>query len=522
MFKLIYGADSPYARSTEYWTIDAITRDDLVAFHGEYFHPNNTLLAVWGDFDADAMAQKIRDAFADWERAQGFTRPEPPSPNAQRERSVAFIEKDDVTQSTVLIGHPGEIRLDNPDYFPVIVMNEILGGGFSSRLFQTVRSDLGLAYAVFGNYSADYEVPGTFYSGTFTKSESTVQAAEAMLDVIEDMRATPPTTAELELAKESFLNSFVFNFDTKGEVLRRQMTYAYYGYPDDFIQQIKEGVEAVTAADVQRVAQQYLHPDEARILVLGNSEDFDQPVSSLGEVETIDIEIPLTQPGASADMPVGDPAAGAALLNRVMDALGGADAFAAVESIRYSADSNVQANGQSMALKSEVTVRMPDQIYASQEAPMGVFTLIVNGDEGVIEAGGAAQPAPPPLVAQLSTQLYQDLPYLLARANELTVAMQEGKDGLSILQITAPGVDSPIFLHIDPQTGRPVKQMMTVVGMQGPQEMVLFYDDYREADGLLLPFATRTVSNGEESGTSAYSSIEINPSIDDGLFDIDG
>ena len=343
-----------------------------------------------------------------------------------------------------------------------------------------------------------------------------------MLDVIEDMRATPPTEEELQLAKESFLNSFVFNFDTKGEVLRRQMTYAYYGYPDDFIQQIKEGVEAVTAEDVQRVAQQYLHPDEARILVLGNSADFDQPVEALGEPEVIDIEIPLTQPGASAEMPAGDPEAGAALLSRVMDALGGADAFAAVESMRYAADSEVQANGQAMALKSEVTVRLPDQIHASQQAPMGTFTLIVNSEQGVIEAGGQTQPAPPPLVAQIRTQLYQDLPYLLGRADELTVAAQEGKDGLDILQITAPGVDTPIFLHVDPETGRPVKQMMTVVGMQGPQEMVLFYDDYRETGGLLLPFATRTVANGEESGMSAYSAIEINPSIDEGLFDIDG
>lgn len=291
-FKLVYGPESPYARTTEYWTIDAITRDDLVSFHRRWFHPNNTLVAVWGDFDASEMEQEIRAAFADWPRAEGFERPAPPPVPTARQREIRFIRKDDVTQSTVLIGHPGEIRLDDPDYFAVLVMNEILGGGFSSRLFQTVRSDLGLAYAVFGQYGADYLTPGAFYSGTYTKSESTVEAARAMFQVLEGMRTNPPTDAELSQAKESYLNAFVFNSDTKGEVLARQLEYEFYGYPGDFLQRTKAGVEAVTAADVQRVAERYLHPDEAAILVLGRPEDFGEPAAALGPVEEVDITIP--------------------------------------------------------------------------------------------------------------------------------------------------------------------------------------------------------------------------------------
>ena len=306
LFKLVFGAESPYARTTEYWTIDAVSRGDLVAFHEQYFHPNNTLMAIWGDFDAAEMAEKIRQAFGGWARAEGFQRPEPPAVDTGRESTLHLIRKDDVTQSTVLIGHPGEIRLDDPDYFAVVVMNEILGGGFSSRLFQTVRTDLGLAYAVWGNYSADYETPGVFYAGTFTKSETTTDAVRAMQDVIASMRTTAPSGEELYQAKEAYLNSFVFNFDTKQEVLNRRMTYAYYGYPADFVQQIKAGVEAVTAEDVQRVAQQYLHPDEAHILVLGNPDDFSEPVSVLGEVEEIDIAIPLTHPGAEVTVPEGN------------------------------------------------------------------------------------------------------------------------------------------------------------------------------------------------------------------------
>ncbi len=310
LFKLVFGADSPYARGTEYWTIDAISREDLQAFHAQYFHPNNTSMAVWGNFDATEMADKIQEAFSGWQPADAFQRPEPPPVDTARESTLHFVQKDDVTQSTVLIGHPGEIRLDDPDYFSVVVMNEILGGGFSSRLFQTVRTDLGLAYAVWGNYSADYETPGVFYAGTFTKSESTTDAVRAMQEVITSMRTTAPSEEELYQAKEAYLNSFVFNFDTKQEVLNRQMTYAYYGYPSDFVQQIKAGVEAVTSEDVQRVAQRFLHPDEAHILILGNAGDFSEPMSVLGDVQEIDITIPLAKPGTAIAAPMDDEADG--------------------------------------------------------------------------------------------------------------------------------------------------------------------------------------------------------------------
>ena len=520
LFALVYGPDSPYARYPEYWTVDAISRDDVAAYYARYVHPNNTSLALWGDFDAAEMAEKLRASFGGWTRAEGFARPTPPPVEATLGHQVAFVEKDDVTQSTVLIGHAGEVRLDDPDYFPLVVMNEILGGGFSSRLFQRVRSDLGLAYAVFGVYTADYLTPGVFYSGTFTKSESTVAAARAMLDVIEGLKARPPTEEELSLAKDAYLNAFVFNFDTKGEVLNRQLTYAYYGYPEDFIQRIRAGVAAVTAEDVQRVAQRYLHPDQAKVLVLGHAEDFDEPVSALGDVQTLDVTIPLAPPGA-APAPEGDADAGAALLDRVLDALGGREAFAALDAVRYVAQTEAQVGGQAMTIGSEVLVVLPDRVHAVQQTPMGALTVVLSGDRGVIRTPAGAQPAPAPLVAQVRSQLYQDLPYLLARADELGATALEPDEGVERLALTAPGLDNPMTLALDPETARPVRLSMVVVGAEGPQEVVVTYDDFRDVDGLLIPFAARQTVDGEPGGRSVYSAIEVNPPVDEALFEVE-
>ncbi|MBL7154277.1 MAG: insulinase family protein [Phycisphaerae bacterium] len=288
--KLIYGPDSVYARHEEYATIGNISRDDLVAFHRKFFGPNNMMLAVWGDFDAEQMAEKIEKAFKGWEKID-LKLPKAPEVNYKFRKTVNQIRKDDINQSNIYLGHIGGLRSD-PDYFALVVMNKILGGGFTGRLFKNVRSREGLAYSVFGLYSANYDFPGAFYVGCMTKSESTVYAIRAMLKEVEKMRESEVADEELALAKDSFLNSFVFNFDTKGEIVRRLMIYEYFGYPADFLQKTKENVEKVTKADVLRVAKKHLKPDKVHILAVGRPDDFDKPLSVFGPVKEIDITIP--------------------------------------------------------------------------------------------------------------------------------------------------------------------------------------------------------------------------------------
>jgi zinc protease len=207
---------------------------------------------------------------------------------------VNLVRKGDVNQSNIYLGHIGGLMSD-PDYFALIVMNRILGGGFTGRLFKNVRSREGLAYSVFGAYSANYKYPGEFYVGCQTKSESTVHAIQAMIREIEKMQESEVTDEELALAKDSFLNSFVFRFDSEGEIVNRLMTYEYFGYPADFLLKIKANVEKVTKADVLRVARKHLQPDKLQILAVGRPDDFDEPLSVLGPVNEIDITIPPPQ-----------------------------------------------------------------------------------------------------------------------------------------------------------------------------------------------------------------------------------
>jgi len=289
--KLIYGTESVYARHTEYATIDAISRDDLVAFHKKFYRPNNVILAVWGDFETNQMTTKIIEAFNSWQAAEMIL---PPLPEVEYEfrSTVNLIVKPDINQSVIRLGHIGGL-VNDPDYFALMVMNNILGGSFTSRLFKNVRSRQGLAYSVGGFYDANYDYPGAFYLSCQTKLKSTVHAIQAIIEEVRKMTQEEVTNEELALAKDSFLNSFVFNFESKGEIIERLMTYEYFGYPADFLQKIKQNVEKVSKQDVLRVAQKHLNPDKVQILVVGRPDDFDQPLSVLGPVNEIDIIIPM-------------------------------------------------------------------------------------------------------------------------------------------------------------------------------------------------------------------------------------
>jgi zinc protease len=287
--KLVYGADSPYAREAEYSTLLAVKRDDLLAWHKTYVHPNNMIVGVAGDFDATAMESKLKAAFAAWPKGPAAPKekiePHPAKPG------YYLVSKDDVNQSNVRMVAPG-IERKNPDYFAIEVFNEVMGGGFSSRLVQDIRTARGLAYAVGGGIGSAFDHPGVTRFVLGTKSESTVEAIRALYSDIDDLQKKPITEDEIKRAKDSILNSFIFNFDTPDKVLRERMAYEFYGYPLNFLEQYRAGIDKTTTADVNRVAAKYLHKDQLAVLVVGNPKDFDKPLSTLGAVTNVDITIP--------------------------------------------------------------------------------------------------------------------------------------------------------------------------------------------------------------------------------------
>jgi len=288
--KLVYGANSPYTRQEELATIGAVTLADLNAWHDRSLK-GKLIVSISGDFDPVAMEAKLRETF----EALPPVKPLPARHDVFHDpnQAVYFIDKEDVNQSNVEIVGLGTDRR-NPDVPSLAVMNEILGGGFGSRLFQKVRTELGLAYAVGGGYGFDYDHPGMFRVMVITKSASTVDATKAALAEIGGVNQRPFTEVELKRAKDDILNSFLFRYDTREKVLAESERLEFYGYPANYLETYKAALEKVTLDDLSTVAKKYVHPDKLAVLVVGNGPEIKPGVDELGmgPVHPIDITIP--------------------------------------------------------------------------------------------------------------------------------------------------------------------------------------------------------------------------------------
>jgi len=277
--------DHPYGRSSEGTeeSVAGLTRDDIVNFHQKYYVPNNAILALVGDVEPEEAIKKVKAKVSRWKPAQivAPTYAEPPAIQGQQ---ILLVDKPDLTQTYIRIGHLG-IERDNPDYFALKVMNYILGGGgFSSRLMDEVRSKRGLTYGIGCKF--DYnKLKGAYEVSTFTQNDSTAAAIRAIIEQIEKIRAEGVTDKELKDTKSFYTGYFPLQFETPSQIASQILDVELYDLGEDYIQDYRKNINAVTKADVQRVAQKYLDPKNLKLVVVSKAEDVKASLEPLGSLE---------------------------------------------------------------------------------------------------------------------------------------------------------------------------------------------------------------------------------------------
>ncbi|HKZ33387.1 MAG TPA: pitrilysin family protein [Vicinamibacteria bacterium] len=516
--RLGYGKDSPYARVAEYASVAAVTRDDLVAWHTASVHPNNLILGVVGDFDSKAMEAALRKALVSWPR--GPAAPRLAAAVGEAQPGVYFVPKDDVTQSQIRMVHAG-IRRDSPDYFALEVMNEILGGGFSSRLVSSIRSKKGLAYSVGGGVGAAFDHPGLFQLSMGTKSGSTAAAIDALYEEVDNLVRAPATADELARAKDAILNSFVFNFDTKQEVMAERMLYEFYGYPLDFLERYRAGIEKVTTDDVARVARAHVHKDKLALLVVGKAPDFDRPLAGFGPVATLDIAIPEGAPAAQAAS--GSTPEGRALLAKVAEAMGGRAKLQSVRSVRQKASMRMKTPQGDMSIDAESLLVFPDKQRQQLRTPMGEMTNVVSPEASFVSMPMGTRDMPASQKENALKELRTNPIALAQRADDAAVSVRAagsekiGEVEARILELSVEGSDVRWF--VDATNGRILRTTSHTMGPAGPAEQTLDYSDWRMVDGVAFAFKRTIKRNGEDAGAIELSEVTINPDVDPKLFE---
>jgi len=497
---VVYGRQTPYGWSIEYSDIDNIQRPDLIQFYQRYFFPANILLAIYGDFDTAQMKQQLTQVFSSWQAKQPPV-PKFPDVTAKPLAGVFLANKPDVTQTFFTIGHLGGI-LSDKDYPALEVASEILGGGFSSRLFQRIRTKLGYAYSISAGWDADYDHPGLFKISGSTQSVHTVDTIRASIEELNRLRNAPVTDQELQVAKDSILNGFVFNFDKPSKTLNRLIVYEYFGYPKDFVFNYQKGIAAVTKADVLRVAKEYLRPQDLTVVAVGNPEQFKTPLSALGlKVLPIDLSIPEAKKESSK----GDAASqarGTALLQKMQQAMGGADKLAAVKDVTYNAEVTIFTPGAAMKAKQKNSYVFPSSLRQELEAPFGKQVVYSNGVGGWIMSPQGMLAMTPPVLKQVQGEVFRVLLHLAVCSDCAINATGENS-----VELTGKNGETA-RVEIDPRTGLPLK-----LWFDG--STVNEYSAWTDANGLRTPSHWTVTRDGTKFAESNVLGYQINSGLTD-------
>jgi zinc protease len=267
--RILYGGAHPYGNDVEGSdaTLSGLTRDDVESFYQTYYRPNNATLVVVGDVTMPSLLPHLVRSFTDWKRAEIPPERDVPVPQAGT-RKIVLVDKPGAPQSEIRIGYPA-LERSTPDYFPVSLMNLVLGGQFSSRLNSNIRERRGFSYGVRSAFQFT-RLPGPFVASGGVQSAKTDSALGEFIREIDLMHDKGLTMEELVFAKHRTDGTFATSFETPAQIASALINNVAYHLPDDYIATYLQNVDAVSLEDVQRVAKKYLDSSKMSIVIVGD------------------------------------------------------------------------------------------------------------------------------------------------------------------------------------------------------------------------------------------------------------
>jgi zinc protease len=560
--RLVYGFH-PYGlpgSGTEE-TLAALTRDDLQAFHRQYFVPNNMLLAIVGDVTSDEAFAAAQKVFGAWPRG---TLPPPnpvdPPPSARR---IVIIDKPDAVQTSIRVGQLA-IPRKHPDYMAWDLAVKILGGEGANRLHQVLRSQYGLTYGAEADAEARKDA-GDFVAQTDTRTDTTGQALRLMIDEFARLARERVGERELSDAQAYLSGSFPLTIETPDQIATQVLNVLFFDLPIAEIGSFRERVLAVTPDDVQRVARQYVKPDRLSIVLVGNARAFASQLIELGmggyeviPVDQLDLMSPTlkrerrrvehapggfiadregprraaytqTQVNPRPAVPVnGQNVPNATnisndLLLRVVQTKGGLAALKGIRTVVVDADMSVTTPRGPTLIPTKTYVEYPDKFRVDATFAGQQNIQAYNGGSAWVRDPAGVSAAPAAMRNDFAATVRRDTFPLLIAASEGKLAVrslpEEVKGGiaLKVLEISGEGL-TPVRLYID-QNNRIARQAYTTPGPDGrPSQAEEAFSDYRKVNGIEVPFKASVLRDGRLILDRTLKSVTFNVPVDASLF----
>lgn len=513
--RLMYGKDHTYGEIETEKTIEAFTIDDCKNYFNTYFKPNNAFLVIVGDIDLKTATASAEKHFGNW--TQGavtnptYTQPQPPASTY-----VALVDRPNSVQSVISVAYPVNLKTGSQEAIKARVLNQILGGSFSSRLMQNLREAHGYTYGASSQLSSDFLV-GQFQAGASVRNEVTDSAVFEFMSELNRIVNEPVTEKELLAAKAGIAGAFGRSLESPQTIASFALNTAKYNLPKDYYANYLKSIDAVTIADVQATAKQYILPGKANIIVVGKGSDIAEKLKKFGPIKYYDIYGNETEaPKAAKPLPAGLTAE--KVINTHVEAIGGLKKIQAAKSSKLTYKASVQG----MEIEIVQTKKDPlKMVFEMKVGPNTMQTIVSDGKNVSINQMGQSTPVSDAEreVYLFNAGLVEELAYGAVGGKAALIAIEpvNGKDAYAV-EITLPKGEKQTFYY-DVESGLRVQVVSLQDGPQGKVSQAIGYSDYKDYSGVKLP-TIMTIPYGPMIMKFELKEALINPKVEDSVFKV--
>lgn len=513
---LLYGKYHPYGEIQTKETTNNITVDDLKNYHQTYFKPNIAYLAVVGDVNPKEIKKLVKTYFGSWEQGE-VEKPTYDTPNAPEKNMVGIVNRSNAVQSNINITYPVDLKTGSDDQIKARVMNQILGGSGSAKLFMNLREDKGYTYGSYSSLSSD-ELVGRFNASAEVRNEVTDSSIVQIFYEMEQVKSGSITDEEMNLAKNSISGSFSRSLEQPQTVASFALNTARYNLSEDYYATYLQKVQAVSKEDIQAMAEKYLKTENAYINVVGKTSEVADQLKQFGELKYYDTYGNEVDPSLSK-LPEGLTVE--KVLNKYIDAIGGKDNIESIQTLNMKMEASIM--GQVLNME---TARMAPNKYMMVVKMGGNVAQkqVFDGEKGAgsgmqgntkIEGDEAKDMA-------ISAAIVEEIEYLKQDVDVKLVSVEQidGKDTYGV-EVTMPS-GKKSTRYYDAESGLLVRVSNTMQGPQGAMTLSTDFASYEEYNGVKFPMGIKQPMNAQMKMDIKVTEVLVNEDIDESIFKVSG
>ncbi|WP_282069234.1 M16 family metallopeptidase [Olleya namhaensis] len=511
---LSYGVKHPYGEFISEETVNNIDLNNVRAFYQKYFNPNNAYLVIVGDVDFKTVEKQVKKYFKKWDKGIDFsTNLITPSPNVANTQ-IDFVDMPNAVQSNVALTNNVVLEMNDPDYHAVLIANKILGGGFNSYLNMNLREANGWTYGARSSIGTSRYGASRFSASTAVRNMVTDSTVIETLKEIKRIKNEPVTAEALANAKAKYVGDFVLALESPQTIARYALRIKLNKLPSDFYKTYLSKINAVTIEDVQRVANKYFKPENARIIIVGKGSEVISGLEKTGiPINYYDkYANPVAKPEFSKPIPAGVTAK--TVLDNYITAIGGTNNINMVNSVKMDGDFVIQG-----APPLTVELKKTKDNKESMEVAMQGMVMMKskwNGTEGYREQQGQKMPLSETEVSDKKAEagMFPETKYDMANVTLVSIVDIDGADSYKVKVVKG---DDASYRYYDVATNLLVQEESTTEAQGKEMTTTVKYDNYSEVNGVKFPYA-QTIMAGPQTMSMNIKNVKVNEGVTDADF----